>query len=235
MFTKAKAVFFDLDGTLVDTVPDLAAAVDTAMAELGLPLRGEARVRQWVSDGTEELIRRALINSMDGEVDKDLHRIALAHFYAAYRECICVGSRLYDGVLPGLDALRAQGLPLAVVTNKQADFAVSLLKQIGIEDYFDVVVGGVPTLNKKPAPDALLLAADLLGIDITSCLMVGDSVNDVVSARNAGCPVVCVPYGYNFGRDIREARPDKVIESIAELSSLLPHRSLSLDATQVAK
>ncbi|MCY1499763.1 Phosphoglycolate phosphatase [compost metagenome] len=225
MFTEARAVFFDLDGTLVDSVPDLAAAVDTAMAELGLPLRGEARVRQWVSDGTEELIRRALINAMDGEVDKELHRTALAHFHAAYRERLCVGSRLYDGVLPGLDALRAQGLPLAVVTNKQTDFAVSLLKEIGIGDYFDVVVGGAPSLNKKPAPDALLLAADRLGMEIAHSLMVGDSVNDVISARNAGCPVVCVPYGYNYGRDIREARPDRVIESIAELSALLPRRA----------
>lgn len=221
MFEKVEAVFFDLDGTLVDSVPDLAAAVDIMMSQLGLPVRGEEQVRQWVGNGIENLIRRALANDMAGQVPEILVTKARPLFKAAYRDYICQQSRLYPGVPEGLDALRQRGLKLACITNKPTEFTLPLVERIGLGKFFQTVVGGDCIANKKPAPDALLLAARRLKVPVERGLMVGDSVNDVGAARHAGCPVVAVPYGYNHGRDIREAQPDAVIDSIAELPALL--------------
>ena len=195
MFEKIEAIFFDLDGTLVDSVPDLTVAVDAMLRQLGLPPRGEDKVRQWVGNGAEKLIRRALADDEAGEAPDELADQARPLFFAAYREHICVYSRLYPGVVDGLGALYAEGLRLACVTNKRAELALPLLETIGIGHFFDTVIGGECTPRHKPAPDALLLAAERLQVDIDRGLMVGDSVNDVGAARNAGCPVVCVPYG----------------------------------------
>ena len=221
MFENVEAILFDLDGTLTDSAPDLAIAVDTMMQQLGLPPRGENKVRQWVGNGAENLIRRALADDIAGNAPADLVNAARPLFKAAYADNLCVHTRLYPGVLEGLQALRARGLRMACITNKPAEFAVPLLEKIGIAEFFETVIGGECTPNKKPAPDALLLAAQRLGVDIGRALMVGDSMNAVGAARNAGCPVVAVPYGYNHGHDIHDARPDAVIDSIADLWALL--------------
>lgn len=221
MFENVAALFFDLDGTLVDSVPDLTAAVNVMLRQLGLPAREEAQVRTWVGNGMDNLIRRALANDMAGQADPDLFARARPLYKAAYADHISVYSELYPGAREGLAALRAAGLPLACVTNKAAEFALPLLDRLGIGHFFAAVVGGECIPHPKPAPDALLLCAERLGVPVARGLMVGDSVNDVGAARNAGCPVVCVPYGYNHGRDIRDAQPDAVIDSIAELPTLL--------------
>jgi len=221
MFAHIEAVFLDLDGTLIDSVPDLTAAVDAMLVQLDLPPRGEAKVRQWVGNGADNLIRRALTDRSDGDPPAELFEAARPLFKAAYRQYLCVHSRLYGGVAEGLNGLRERGLRLACITNKPAEFALPLIERMGIGQFFDTLVGGDCTPNKKPAPDALLLAAERLNVPIERALMVGDSSNDVGAARNAGCPVVAVPYGYNHGRDIREAQPDAIVESIAELPALL--------------
>ncbi|MCP5425888.1 MAG: phosphoglycolate phosphatase [Gammaproteobacteria bacterium] len=221
MFENIEAIFFDLDGTLIDTVPDLAVAVDSMMRGLGLPARGEDKVRQWVGNGAEVLIRRALADDMAGQAPDDLTASAKPLFDAAYEANLFVHSRLYPGVSEGLTALRAAGWRMACITNKPARFAEPLVEQIGLGGFFDVVLGGECAPRKKPAPDALFMTAQRLRVDIHQVLMVGDSQNDVGAARNAGCPVVAVPYGYNHGADIRTARPDAVIQSIAELPALL--------------
>lgn len=221
MFENITALFFDLDGTLVDSVPDLTAAVNVMLRQLGLPARAEAQVRTWVGNGMNNLIRRALTNDMAGQADPELFDRARPLYKAAYADHISVYSELYPGACEGLTELHAAGFPLACVTNKSAEFALPLLERLGIGHFFTTVVGGECIPNPKPAPDALLLCAERLGVPVTQGLMVGDSLNDVGAARNAGCPVVCVPYGYNHGYDIRDAQPDAVIASIADLLALL--------------
>ncbi len=221
MFKDIEAIFFDLDGTLVDSAPDLMTAVNTMLAGLDLPSRNEEQIRDWVGNGADRLIHRALTEHMDGEASADLMATARPLFQSAYEKRLCVHSQLYPGVLEGLQALYRDGFKLACITNKPTRFALPLVEQTGIGDFFDTVIGGECTQRKKPDPDALLLGAERLGVEIQNGLMVGDSINDVLASRNAGCPVVAVPYGYNHGRDIREAKPDLVIDSILELISLL--------------
>lgn len=221
MFENVSAIFFDLDGTLVDSVPDLTAAVNVMLRQLGLPAREEAQVRTWVGNGMDNLLHRALTNDMAGQAEPELFARAKPLYKAAYADHISVYSELYPGVREGLAELRDAGFPMACVTNKLVEFALPLLNQLGISHFFATVVGGECIPRPKPAPDALLLCAERLEVPVDRGLMVGDSLNDVGAARNAGCSVVCVPYGYNHGRDIREARPDVVIDSIAELPPLL--------------
>lgn len=221
MFKEIEAVFFDLDGTLVDSVPDLTMAVDRALAELGFSAPGETKVRHWVGNGVEVLLQRALGDAVESSVAPETFAAVKARFDQLYGENICVHSRLYPGVLDGLQLLHREGFQLACITNKPTGFARELVAQLGLGEYFGAVLGGDSIADKKPAPDILLLCARCLGMDIKRVLMVGDSITDVEAARRAGCAVVCVPYGYNHGQDIREARPDVVIESIADLGGLL--------------
>ncbi|MBL8260399.1 MAG: phosphoglycolate phosphatase [Candidatus Competibacteraceae bacterium] len=220
-FAHILALLFDLDGTLVDSVPDLTAAVNVMLGQLNLPEREEDQVRDWVGNGVDNLIHRALTDDMAGRADPALFARAKPLYKAAYAEHLSTRSSLYPGVREGLIRLYAAGFPMACVTNKSVEFARPLLAYLGIAHYFATVVGGECVARPKPAPDALLLCASRLGAPITHNLMVGDSLNDVGAARNAGCPVVCVPYGYNHGRDIREAKPDAVIDSLADLPRLL--------------
>lgn len=217
-----RLVVFDLDGTLVDSVPDLARAVDGMMTRLGLPPRGEARVRDWVGNGAPRLVRRALVGELDGEPDEALYEQAYPIFLELYAENVSAGSHLYPGVLDGLEHLRAVGVPLACVTNKPARFTESLLRDLGVRDAFGLVVSGDTLPRKKPDPLPLLHAARHFDTAPADALFVGDSRNDVQAARAAGFPVICVSYGYNHGEDIRGAGPDAVIDSIAELADLLP-------------
>ncbi len=214
-------VLIDLDGTLVDSVPDLAFCVDEMMTQLDLPPHGEAKVREWVGNGVERLVKRALIGQLEGEPDEVQFERALPIFMELYAENTSGRSRLYPGVKEGLEFLRGAGITTACVTNKAERFTLPLLTDLGIRDFFELVVSGDTLPTKKPDPGQLLHAAKHFNVEPRRALMVGDSVNDVKAARNAGFQVVCVPYGYNHGRDIREAEPDAVIENLAELKTLL--------------
>lgn len=214
-------VLIDVDGTLVDSVPDLAYCVDEMMQRLGMPQRGEASVRNWVGNGVERLVRRALTGSLDGEPEQELFDRAYPVFLDLYADNTSKRSLLYPGVLEGIDYLKASGYELGCVTNKAAQFTEPLLRDLGIYDEFRIVVSGDTLPQKKPDPAPLLHAAAFFGVDPEDALMLGDSVSDVKAARAAGFQIICMSYGYNHGQDIREARPDAVIDSMAELPELL--------------
>jgi phosphoglycolate phosphatase len=149
---QPQMLLIDLDGTLVDTVPDLANAVDVTMQALGLPVRGEASVREWIGNGVERLVRRALINAYDGEPDEALFRRAHPIFLEAYARDVSTYSRPFPGVVEGLDYLSGAGYKLGCVTNKAAAFTEPLLRQLGLYDYFEIVVSGDTLPQKKPHP-----------------------------------------------------------------------------------
>lgn len=217
---KPSVVLIDLDGTLVDSVPDLAWVTDTMLASFNLPSRGEAKVRQWVGNGVERLIKRALTDQINGEPEPDLLDKALPVFMALYEEHACVESTLYPSVKQGLDWLKQQQIRLGCVTNKDARFTLPILDKLGIRDDFEIVISGDSLPHKKPDPAPLLHGADFFGVTPDKAMMIGDSVSDVKASRAANFSIVCVSYGYNHGADIRTTKPDAVIDTFAELESL---------------
>jgi len=216
-----RMVLFDLDGTLVDSVPDLHAAVNVMQRELGNPERTDAEVRTWVGNGVERLVERALTNDLDGTPDPAELDRALPVFKRAYAESNGQHSRLYDGVIEGLDFVESLGLSVGCVTNKASAFTLPLLEQTGIRDRFEVVISGDTLPLKKPDPAPLIYSAGWFHVHPSEALMIGDSISDVKAARAAGFSIVCMSYGYNHGKDIRDFDPDAVIDSMTELAGLV--------------
>lgn len=212
-----RLVSFDLDGTLVDSVPDLAVAVDVSLGELGLPPAGEARVRDWVGNGSLKLMERALTFTQGGPPGES--HLARAHeaFLEHYGRDPGARTRLYPGVREALDRLQAGGWILTLVTNKPFAFIQPILAQFGIERYFALCLGGDSLPQKKPDPAPLLHLAAHFGLPPSACLMVGDSRHDVAAGRAAGFRTLAVPYGYNHGEPVRDSRPDALVDSLAEL------------------
>lgn len=218
---KPGFVLFDLDGTLIDSVPDLAYCVDEMMKQLDMPVRGEEAVRNWVGNGVERLTERALINAVDGEPDPELMAKAYPIFLDLYKDNTSQRSCVYEGVVEGIEWVKAQGYRVACVTNKAEAFTIPLLKDKGLYDYFEVIVSGDTCAEKKPHPMPLLYAAEQLGVEPENALMVGDSKSDVKAARAAGFHIFCMTYGYNHGEDIRNYEPDVVMDSFMEFPNYL--------------
>ena len=218
---KPEMILIDVDGTLVDSVPDLAYCVDEMMKALGRAPWGESRVRDWVGNGVERLVRRALTGSLDGEPSDEEFERAYPIFLDLYAQNTSKRSRLYPGVREGLDHLKSRGYRLGCVTNKAAQFTLPLLKDLGVYDDFEIVISGDTLPVKKPDPGPLLHAAKHFGVKPEDALMIGDSISDVKAARAAGFQIVCMSYGYNHGEDIRNYDPDLVIDSMAELKEIL--------------
>jgi phosphoglycolate phosphatase len=218
---KPAMILIDVDGTLVDSVPDLTYCVDEMMKQLKMPTHGEAKVRNWVGNGVERLVRRALIGKLDGEPDEALFEQAYPIFLALYSENTSKRSCLYPGVKEGLEYLKGEGYKMGCVTNKVAQFTEPLLKDLGVYDYFSIVISGDSLPQKKPDPAPLLHAAKFFDVTPEEALMIGDSISDVKAARTAGFQIFCMTYGYNHGVDIRDANPDAVMDSMAELPDLL--------------
>jgi len=218
------AIAFDLDGTLLDTVHELAGAVNALLAELGYaPLSIDA-VGTMIGKGMANLVRRALALATDVSaeaVDEAEVKDALNRYQAHYASRLGHETRLFPGMVDGLQRLREMGIPLAVITNKATRFVRPHLVAAGIDDYFSVVIGGDDLPTKKPDPGPLLHVAAQFGIAPGRLLMVGDSGNDVEAARGAGCPVLVVPYGYREGRPVHELEADGIVESVSELAGLV--------------
>jgi phosphoglycolate phosphatase len=216
-----RLVLFDLDGTLVHSLPDLALSIDQMLIELEMPACGEAAVCTWLGDGIDTLVERALLNARGAEPDAALFDRARRVFAQHYR---CNNGRLsqpYAGTRPLLNVLRAADFKLGCVTNKSQAFTRPLLQQLELLSSFDCVISGDQVTHKKPHPEPLLVACRQIRVPVSAAILVGDSGNDVRAARAAGMPVVCVSYGYNRGEDIRSARPDAVVDDLSEVAALL--------------
>ncbi len=216
-----KLIMIDVDGTLVDSVPDLAYCVDELMVLMGREKWGEAKVRHWVGNGVPKLVERSLTGELEGTVDKSDFDKAYPIFLELYAENTSERSSLYDGVREGLDYMKSEGYTLGCVTNKAEQFTLPILRDLGIFNDFGIVISGDTLEKKKPDPLPLLHAAKHFGIDPKDSLMLGDSISDVKASRAAGFEIICMSYGYNHGDDIRDANPDLVIDSMAELKDYL--------------
>jgi len=217
-----RLVMFDLDGTLMDSVPDLAAAVDKMLMLLGREPAGIERVRDWVGNGSRVLVRRALAGQLnhDGVAD-ELADEALALFMQAYsggHELTTV----YPGVRECLDWLREREVKLAIITNKPAQFIEPLLEEKGLAGYFQWLVGGDTLPQQKPDPAALFWVMDKAGVAPGESLFVGDSRNDVRAAKAATVRCVALTYGYNHGEPIADEQPALVLGDLRELVASAP-------------
>jgi len=217
-----RLVMFDLDGTLMDSVPDLAAAVDKMLMLLGREPAGIERVRDWVGNGSRVLVRRALAGQLDHDgVSDELADEALALFMQAYaggHELTAV----YPGVRECLDWLREREVKLAIITNKPAQFIEPLLEEKGLAGYFDWLVGGDTLPQQKPDPAALFWVMDKAGVAPGESLFVGDSRNDVRAAKAATVRSVALTYGYNHGEPIADEQPALVLDDLRELVASAP-------------
>jgi phosphoglycolate phosphatase len=213
-------IAFDLDGTLVDSSPDLADAVDAMLDRLGLPPAGEPRVKGWIGNGVDMLVKRALTGDMWPQDEPPRFNEALTMFMDLYAANVCNRSRLFPGVAEGLKQLKAAGFRLACVTNKHSRFTRPLLDRLGVLEFMDFVGCGDQFEKHKPDPCPLLKTAEFFGVEPSRALMVGDSANDVKAARAADFMVVCVPYGYHGGNGVECLKPDAIVSSLTELPTL---------------
>lgn len=218
-FENKSAVFFDLDGTLIDSVPDLADAGNKMLIELGRQTFEQSVFRRWIGNGARVMVQRALSGSdtIAEDLDPQLLERALATFFAIYRQNVCIKTVLYDGVLDTLKQLKARGLHLAVLTNKPFEFVEPINRSLEIHSLFDLVLGGDSLPDKKPHPAPLLHACKYFGIEPNQALMVGDSTNDIVAAHNADIQSIGLTYGYNYGKDIGLDNPALVLSDFADI------------------
>lgn len=212
-----RGVLFDLDGTLIDSIGDIAVAVQSTLRQRGWPEPGRQRLRDWVGSGPRRLIESALEHALRRAPTKAEIDAALKDFYRLYAERLCVETAPYPGVHETLATLRERGIRMAVVTNKSARLTRPLLETLGMDDYFGAIVCADELGARKPDPRPFEAAAERLGLTPADCIVVGDSANDVEAGHAAGCPVVAVPYGYNYGQDVRESGPELVIGAVSEL------------------
>ena len=210
MKTQFKVIGFDLDGTLVNSLPDLALSVNSALADFGLPQAPEELVLTWIGNGAPVLIARAL------EWVKVQER-----FNVYYAENLCNVSRLYPNVKETLETLKACGYTLAVVTNKPTRHVQPVLSAFGIDHLFSEMLGGQSLPAIKPHPGPLYYLCGKFGVEPRQVLFVGDSRNDILAAHSAGCPVVGLTYGYNYNIPIAESNPDWVFDDFAKLLEIL--------------
>lgn len=216
-----KAVMIDLDGTLLDTIPDLAAAANMLRVEMGRAPLADELIRTFVGKGITNLVERTLAGNLEGIIDAELRERGLEIYERCYSEMNGKYTTIYPGVVEGLVQMQEAGFALACVTNKSERFTLPLLEMVGLAPYFEHVVAGDTLARKKPDPDPLLYACGKLEVAPHEMLMVGDSLNDTIAARAAGCPVFCVTYGYNEGRDVRELDTDAIIDSLVEAAALI--------------
>lgn len=223
IFKDKKLLLFNLDGTLVDSAPDLALAINHMLRTLGREIFSPDLIRSWVGDGAQILVKRALSGStvVDENIDTVVFAQALNSFLSFYEKNLCIETVTYSNVLETLQDLQSQNYRLALVTNKPFDFIEPLLIGLGLSNIFEFTLGGDSLSRKKPDPMPLLHVCESLHVDVSECVMIGDSKNDILAAKAAGMQSIGVTYGYNYGEDVSIYEPEAVIDDMNEIISLL--------------
>lgn len=216
--SSIRAAIIDLDGTMVDTLGDFSAALDIMLRHLGQPTVERGVLQRFIGKGSEHLIRSVLAHV---GAPAELYPQGWDAYQSAYRDVNGRFSEVYPGVREGIERLQAAGLRLACLTNKPTEFANDLLGVKGLASAFEVVFGGDAFDRRKPDPLPLLKTCAALGVSTAQTLVIGDSSNDALAARAAGCPVVLVTYGYNHGEPVRALDADGFVDSLADLARML--------------
>ena len=219
--TPARGVLFDLDGTLIDSAPDLVGACNDMLNALGRSPVALETARGWIGNGARRLVERALTQDFDGEAPAQLTETAYPLFEKCYQANLTRDSVLYAGAAETLAQCQAAGRRVGCVTNKPGAFTRPLLESMGLSRYLDPIIGGDDLPKKKPDPLPLQHVAEQWGLVPAECLLVGDSVSDFRAARACGMPVVLVSYGYSQGLDLFELGPDAVIDSLAKVLNII--------------
>lgn len=224
IFNGKQLLIFDLDGTLVDSAPDLANSINIMLKALELTPFSPDVVRSWVGNGAKTLVERALSGGalINSDLDEELKSKALASFLAIYRQNVCIDTILYPHVHETLATLRSRGFRLAIVTNKPIEFVGPILDSLGLNGVFELILGGDCLTVKKPDPAPLLHVCTALSVLPQHSLMIGDSKNDIVAAKQANIDSVGLTYGYNYDEDISVYQPNYVTGNFSELLDCLP-------------
>ncbi len=215
-----KGIIFDLDGTLVDSAPDIGNAANKMLETLGQEPASREQVQTWIGNGLPKLVKRALTKDFNGEPDPELFERAFPILMDHYQRDVCVDSYLFDGVPETLKSLYDEGYVLGCVTNKAASCTLPLLNQLGIDQYFTSIVSGDTCAHKKPHPEPIQFGMQEMGLEPRDCALVGDSAHDIHAARAAGIPVIAVNYGYNQGVDLRTENPLALVERFTDIQPL---------------
>ena len=218
-----KVIIFDLDGTLIDSAPDLALAVNHMLTSVDYANFDEATIDGWVGNGASILVQRALSGSrtIDENLDSDFVAKALDIFLKFYALNLCVRTRLYPNVRSTLELLKSKGYRLAIVTNKPFDFIEPILKILELIELFEYFIGGDSLVEKKPSPLPLLHVCERLNVSVEECVMVGDSNNDILAGNACGMETIGVTYGYNYSENIEVHNPSFVFDDFGEILTLL--------------
>jgi len=213
-------IIFDFDGTLIDSGPDLASALNYTLEKLGLKTYSQKTIHYWVGNGAKTLVKRGLLGKTDVEnddVDTSELNEALEIFLNYYAKNICINTKTYPDVKKTLKSLHNSGYKMAIVTNKPYNFISPILDKLELIELFEFYIGGDSLKEKKPSPKPLLHVCETLNIDIKDSVMVGDSKNDILSANGCEMQSIGVTYGYNYGEDIKKYNPTITIDDFKDI------------------
>ncbi|MFT6985858.1 MAG: phosphoglycolate phosphatase [Psychromonas sp.] len=222
-FSNKKVILFDLDGTLIDSAPDLASAINHMLSSLARPTFSEDIIRSWVGNGAEVLVKRGLSgqSEIDPNIDAALLAKSLQIFLSFYKENLSINTQLYPNVRACLKVLKAQGYRLAIVTNKPFEFIGPILEGLQLNGLFEIMLGGDSLPKRKPDALPLLHVCQELNVSVEQCVMVGDSKNDILAAKAANMQSIGLTYGYNYGEDIGLHKPEAVFDDFADIVATL--------------